>query len=123
MVVKRGQYKTGRIKLAAETGLSEQQIRTCLKRLESTSEITITKYNKFSVITISNWNEHQQKKKKSTNNQPATNQQLTTNNNVNNKNNDNNTPQTPQGDFINFNGLSDGQGRALLALREKYKNV
>lgn len=86
-MIKKGQYKTGRTKLAAETGLSEQQIRTCLKRLESTSEITITKYNKYSIITVTNWGEYQRKKEESTSeitsNQPAINQQSTTNNNDN----------------------------------------
>lgn len=100
VLIKKGQYKTGRIKLATETGLTEQQIRTCLKRLESTSEITIAKHNKFSIITITNWNEYQQKTKQSTSeitsNQPATNQQLTTNNNVNNKNNANNIEDLPK---------------------------
>ena len=93
IIINIGQIKTGRIRLSMETGLSEQQIRTSLKRLESTSEITITKHNKYSIITITKWGEYQRKKKESTSeltiNQPATNQQLTTNNNVNNKNNDN----------------------------------
>jgi len=92
--IKAGQLMTGRKLLSTETGLTEQQIRTSLKRLESTSEITINKYNKYSIITVTNWNQYQQKNDKSTsdltNNQPATNQQLTTSNNVNNINNVNN---------------------------------
>ena len=58
--IKVGQLMTGRKILSTETGLTEQQIRTCLKRLESTSEITITKYNKYSIITVTNWNQYQQ---------------------------------------------------------------
>ena len=123
MLIKAGQYRTGRIKLSAETGLSEQQIRTCLKRLESTSEITIAKYNKFSVITITNWNQYQQKNEKSTseitNNQPATNQQLTTNNNVNNKNNEkqNNKYIDQFEEFWNLYGIKKGRKKC----EDKYR--
>ena len=39
-VIKRGQHMTGFRKLAAETGMSVQKIRTCIKRLKSTQEIT-----------------------------------------------------------------------------------
>ncbi len=96
--IKVGQLMTGRKILSTETGLTEQQIRTCLKRLESTSEITITKYNKYSIITVTNWNQYQQKNDKSTSNQPATNQQPTTSNNINNINND----KKKEDDFLKY---------------------
>lgn len=90
MEVMRGQLITGRKSLSSETGISEQTIRTCLKRLEHSSEIVQKSTSKFSVITILNYNEYQTKEKPAnqqpTSNQPATNQQLTTNNNVNNVN-------------------------------------
>lgn len=81
--VKRGQLITGRKKLSSQTGISERSIRTCLKKLESTSELTIKATNKFSIITICNYNEYQDKKESSdqqsdqlpvqqpTNNRPA----------------------------------------------------
>jgi predicted transcriptional regulator len=81
----RGQLLTGRKKLAKDTGLSEQTIRTCLKRLESTNEITIKSTNQYSIITICNYNTYQdetqnnnqqnnqQNNKRLTSNQPATN--------------------------------------------------
>lgn len=57
----RGQLLTGRKKLAKETGLSEQTVRTCLKRLESTNEITIKPTNHYSIITICNYSIYQDK--------------------------------------------------------------
>lgn len=81
--VKRGQKITSRENLARETGLSEQQVRTCLKKLKSTNEITIKTTNKFTVITINNYDEYQdinqQPNQQVTNNQPTSNQQVTTN--------------------------------------------
>lgn len=50
--IKRGQLITGRKKLADELGMTEQQIRTSLKRLEKTQEITIKSTNRYSLITI-----------------------------------------------------------------------
>ena len=87
--IKRGQLITGRKSLSEQTGLSLQTIRTCLNRLKSTTEITIKSTNKYSVITICNYDDYQIKENDNnhltsqqlTNNQPTTNQQLTTNKN------------------------------------------
>ena len=72
-----GQLLTGRKKLAEATGLSEQNIRTSLNRLKSTSELTIKKTNKYSIISITNWDKYQtanqQANQQLTSNQPATN--------------------------------------------------
>ncbi len=54
-----GQVITGRKVLAMDLGLSEQQIRTSINKLKSTSEITIKSTNKFSIITICKWDEYQ----------------------------------------------------------------
>ena len=86
MTIKRGQLVTGRKALAAQTGLSEQTVRTSLNRLRSTNEITIASTNKFSVITIVNYGKFQDVPEMPTstltssltNDQPATNQQSTT---------------------------------------------
>lgn len=83
-----GQFISGRLKLSEETGISEQTIRTCIKRLKSTSELTIKTTNKYSVFTLKNWNFYQSENEltsKLTNNQPTTNQQLTTNKNDKNE--------------------------------------
>lgn len=59
IMVKRGQVITGRSSLSDQTGISEQSVRTCLERLKSTSEITIQSTNRFSVITICNYDSYQ----------------------------------------------------------------
>lgn len=80
-----GQFITGRKKLADELGFSEQQIRTAIKKLESTGEITSKSTNKFTVITVVNWEDYQTEESESnqvsnfpiTNEQPTNNQQIT----------------------------------------------
>jgi len=75
--VKAGQLVTGRHSLSDETGLTEQQIRTAIKKLKSTGEITSKIYSKFSVITITSWPSHQldnqQPNQQATSKQPASN--------------------------------------------------
>lgn len=82
--VKRGQLITGRKALSEETGLSEQQIRTSLTKLKSTSEITINSTNKYTTVTVCEYETYQlinndinqqvnqQPNQQSTNNQPQT---------------------------------------------------
>ena len=94
-IVKRGQLITGLNKLSFNTGISIQTLRTCLKRLEKTSEINIQSTNKYSIITICNYDTYQsdqqttnkQPNTRLTNNQQTTNKQLTTNNNDKNEEN------------------------------------
>ena len=76
--VPRGSFVTGRKKMALELGLSEQQIRTALKHLISTSEITINATTQFSIITVNKFEDFQQPTNSLTNEQPTSNQQLTT---------------------------------------------
>lgn len=89
--IQRGQLVTGRKRLSEETGMSEQEIRTSINKLKSTSEIAIISTNKYSIVTIVNYDVFQIG---STINQPTkqpakhltSNQQSTTNNNNNNEN-------------------------------------
>ena len=76
IVVQRGQLVTSQDHLAKDLGTSRQSVRTALKHLISTNEITIKSYPKFSVITVVNYDRYQRKQPS---NQPATNQQLTSN--------------------------------------------
>ena len=76
--VPRGSFITGRKQLSHELGLTEQVIRTSLKKLEKSKNLTIKSTNKFSIITVNNYNLYQQNNQQLTNNQPTTNQQLTT---------------------------------------------
>ena len=89
-LIKRGQLITGRKKLSKELCLSEQQIRTCIKRLISTNEITTEATNKDTLITIVNYDKYQSSadennqqinqpsNQQATNEQPTNNQQSTT---------------------------------------------
>lgn len=101
--IKRGERVYSRAKLSSECGISEQSVRTALKRLISTGEVTSRNFSKYSIITISNYDKYQQPTSKSTSNQPATNQQLTSNqpqlNNIkkDNKSNKYNPPIVPLG--------------------------
>ena len=78
--VRRGQLITGRNSLSADTGITPQSIRTYLNKLKSTNEITTQSTNKYTIITISNYESYQIKEDK-TNQQvnQQTNQQLTIN--------------------------------------------
>ena len=50
-----GQAIVGSQRLASELGLSRQQVRTALKKLTATGEITTRATNKYTVVTITNW--------------------------------------------------------------------
>ncbi len=60
--VLRGQMITSREHLAKDLGLSIQQIRTCLSKLESTNEIKIETTNRYTLVTILNYDKYQQNK-------------------------------------------------------------
>jgi len=80
-----GQIVVGRKSLASETGLSEQQIRTSLDKLKSSSEINSTSTSKFSIISIVKWSLYQSEQPaEQPAFQPTGNQQSTTNKNDNN---------------------------------------
>jgi hypothetical protein len=81
-----GQFIFGRHKAAKETGLSEQEIRTCLAFLSKAQNLTIKSTNKFSIITVNNWHTYQDADKANQPaSQPASNQQVTTYKNEKNK--------------------------------------
>ncbi len=88
--VKRWQHITGRKILSKDLWLTEQQVRTSLKKLEKSWNITSKTTNKNSIIEIINYNDYQQDNQQITNKQPTDNQQVTTNNNNNKDNNNNN---------------------------------
>lgn len=100
--IRHGQLFAGRQKIQAETGLSEQTVRTCLRRLRETGEITTEPTRQGTLITIVKWDKFQdydgyinlppnhQANQQPTNSQPTGNQQLTTNKNVKNEKNEKN---------------------------------
>lgn len=100
--IKRGQHLTSRDKLASETTLSVQQVRTALNKLKSTNEITIESTKTYTLVTIvkyadyqdgendSNQDTNQERNRIATNDQPTSNQQITTNKNDKKEKNDKN---------------------------------
>lgn len=90
IVINRGQLLTGRKQLVKETHITDQTIRSALAYLKSTKQVTINSTNKYSIITINNYNAYQEVTSKVTNQQPASNQQATTNKNDKNVKNDKN---------------------------------
>ncbi|HLO59835.1 MAG TPA: hypothetical protein VK179_13890 [Bacteroidales bacterium] len=80
ITINRGQLISGRHELAESTGISERSVRTCLEKLKSTNEIAIQTTNRYSVITICNYDKYQiseTEKDQQTDQQPV--QQLTSN--------------------------------------------
>jgi len=55
-----GQLVCGLFSLSAATGISVRSLRTCLSRLESSCEITRKTTNKYTIITIENYEKYQQ---------------------------------------------------------------
>ncbi|WP_305177893.1 hypothetical protein [Faecalibaculum rodentium] len=80
--VPKGAKITSREKLAKETGLSQQQIRTALNKLESTSEITKSTTSTYTLIQLTNYEKYQDTNQvcnqRPTSDQPASNQRPTT---------------------------------------------
>jgi hypothetical protein len=126
--IKRGQVLTSFRMLSEETGISIQTIRTLIKRLKSTHEITQESTQLNSIITVANYNEYQEKakngntgintasNKRSTHDQHTTN--TATNNNGNNVNNDNKKkkkaePKKKYGEYKNVK-LTDREYQRLL---------
>ena len=94
IVVKRGQLVTSVKNLSKDLELTTQQIRTSLKKLKETKEISEKTTNKFTLINIENYCLYQDNKEKNnkqiTNEQQTNNKQITTNKNDKNKKNDKN---------------------------------
>ena len=93
--LKQGQFVTGRESLALEYNrgekpsgrMSEQTLWRWMKMFEKEQMLNIKSTTKYSVITITNWNYHQQGEQQVFNNQTAHEQQSNTNKNVENKEN------------------------------------
>lgn len=86
--LKPGQLVTGRKKISRDLGLDESKIRRLINKLELAGNVTITPTNKFTLVTIANWDFFQGREEKATSktadNRPANDQQMTTNKNEKN---------------------------------------
>ncbi len=98
----RGQLLTGRKQLSKELKLSEKQIRVALNHLKTTSEVAIKTTNRYSIITICNYNDYQDRKERKgpaerPREGPTKGQQGATSNKVNKGNNKKKTNTTLSG--------------------------
>ena len=102
IVVERGSFITSINKFSKELNISEMQLRNCIKKLKKSECITSKTTNKYTYISIYNYDTYQTyekdkqqaneqtNNKQTTNKQQTNNKQITTNNNDNNDNNENN---------------------------------
>ena len=83
--VKRGQFISSLGNISSATGITIQQIRTILKKLEKTNEIKVKSTSQFTIVTICKYecyqDEEETTNKQTTNHQQTTNKQSTTNKN------------------------------------------
>lgn len=91
-IIKKGQFISSLDHLSAETGLTKQEIRTCINKLKSTQDLTQESTRYFSVFSLLNyekWNNKSTHKSthKSTSEQHTSNTPATTTKNNNNNNN------------------------------------
>lgn len=88
---KAGDLITSRKRLSEELGISEWQVLTALDKLKSTGEIEVNSTNKFTVISLKNWEKAQSEqyffKPSPTTKPQQSHNKSTHNNNVNNVNN------------------------------------
>lgn len=118
ILIETGQFVSGRKKMADGTGLSEQQIRSCIARLKSTSDLTSKSTNKYTVYTLENWAKYQLVVENQPANQPANqptiNQQSTTNKNEKKKRRKNNREFIPPS-FEEFESYCKEKGYGRIA--------
>ena len=76
-IIRRGQVCTSLPSLSNSTGLTIQQVRTAIKHLKSTGEITSKAFSKYQVITIVNYDKYQDLTGKKPYNQQADNSHVT----------------------------------------------
>ena len=101
VLIMRGQVPTGRNKLSDETGLSPQNIRTCLKHLKKCGFLTIKSTKQLSIITLCKYNSYQTHQPTTQpSKQPTPNQRLTNDQPLQNKGNKGNNKKI-YGEFKN----------------------
>ena len=106
--IKQGSFITSLGALSAELGMSMQQIRTALKKLQSSGEIVLKSTNKNTLITICNWASYQgqNKEEQQTNNKQITNEQQTSNKQITTNNNNKERKKDKEGENIIFDSVA-----------------
>ena len=127
--LEKGQFVTSYKKLAEENGVSLQTVRTHIKRLIKSGNLTIKTTNKFTIVTVCNysvWQDSENENNTQTNiqttrKQHSKNIQLTTDKNEKNEKNDNNEITIHnQFEKLNFNEKSSIKKSEVI---EKEKKV
>jgi len=109
--IKRGQRLVSIEKLAAELGLSVQNVRTAVTHLKSTGEITIEPTNRANLITVVNYEVYQ-------GDEPASNKEVTSRPTKSQQGSNKEVTTTKEG-----NKLKEGNKERGRRARGQYKNV
>jgi len=75
--VEPGQFVLGRKSAAESLGVTERAVRTCLKNLEKLGNIETKTTNRFTLVTLINWELYQENEDEVTNKRPTDDQQMT----------------------------------------------
>jgi len=111
--IKRGSFITSLSKLAIDTGLTVQQVRTALNKLNSTNDLTYTTTNKYTVINVCNYYDWQKPEEENNtenntvNNNQITNKQQTNNNQITTTNKANKDIERENGNIYG-NNINNG---------------
>ena len=92
--IKRGQFVTSLESLSSELSLTISQIRTALKKLESTGDIASLSQARSRVITVVKYDQHQSDRKLAAGSSQADDKLIAADNNEKNKKNENKNPLT-----------------------------
>lgn len=117
--INRGQFISSYNHISEATGVSIQSVRTALKKLEKSQELTIKTTNKYTLITVLGYDSYQSKEntnKPVTIKQQSTNKQLTTTEEVKKKRED-----IPFSEVIDF--LNEKTSKEYKATSEKTKGL
>ena len=119
ITIKRGQVVTSYESLANDLGFSIQQVRTAIKKLRSTGEITTQATNRYTIVTVVNFDDYQSTDENltdeitsnATNKQQTNNKQITNNQQQRKKDkkdkNDKNIKKYIYGEFNNVKLTND----------------
>lgn len=114
ITIQRGQLVTSLESIHQKTSLSVRTIRTCITRLKTTNEIAINSTNRYTQITICNYDTYQYcnsqsdkqndepNDKQPTNERQTNDKRTTTNKNIKNKRNNNTSTENYFEDFWNL---------------------
>ena len=92
--VDRGEFISSLDGLSKDTGLSKQKIRTCLKRLKSTQELTQRSESQYTVFKVENYEQYQEPTQELTREQHGSNTAATPDKNEENVKNSTNIDET-----------------------------